>query len=116
MKALKRADLINGSLVFVLGVQSATLLFCVAHRALSLPLATSRGLLDVEIPWLFIGLMIVVTAIVAVLVSRQVARTSGAAATAEHVVSATLWFVGYSVLALLLSIYYLNTFTLVFRP
>jgi len=92
------------------------MLFSIGHRALALPLATSRGLLDVEIPWLFVGLMVLVTAVAAVLIGRHVVRTSGPEATAAHAVSAKLWLVVYGVVTALLLIYYLNTFTSVFRP
>jgi hypothetical protein len=116
MKTLKRADLINGSLVFFLAVQSAVSLFSLAHRVFDTPLATSRGGLGIDIPWAFIGLALTVTAVGIPLVARHIVRTSGFETTVPHVVSAKLWFIGYGVLTTLLSVYYLNTFTTVFRP
>jgi hypothetical protein len=81
-----------------------------------MPIATSRGRLGVEVPWLFIGLAFVVAALAAVLVRRHVLRTSGASATADHAIRADFWLVGYGVVTALLSLYYLYTFTSVFRP
>ena len=116
MGTLKRADLINGSLVFFLAVQSAASLFSFAHRVFNIRLATSRGVIGVDIPWAFIGLALTVTTVGIALVARHIVRTSGSATPVEHAVGARLWFIGYVVLTALLSVYYFNTFTTVFRP
>ena len=115
MNALKRADLINGSLIFVLAIQSATSLFSFGHRALNMPLMTSRGVVGIEIPWLFVGITILVTIAAAVLILRYVSRTSGTTAAVDHAIGANLWFVGYGLLTFLLTAYYFNTFTSAFN-